>query len=169
MIDVSFTVLGKPQPKGSKRAFAIRKGGVLTGKAAVVDANSNAASWMQEVRSAARDAMLAACEEDRFYPLIEGPLSVTVTFYRARPAGHYGTGRNASSLKASAPLLPVTKPDVDKLSRAVLDALTGVVYRDDAQIVDKDVHKRFGVPERCEVIVRSRVFSGRWPQPEEAA
>lgn len=34
------------------------------------------------------------------------------------------------------------KPDVDKLARAVLDALTGVTWLDDAQVVDLRVTKR---------------------------
>ncbi len=38
-----------------------------------------------------------------------------------------------------------TKPDIDKLLRAVLDGLTGVAYVDDAQVVRvKDLHKRYG-------------------------
>ena len=43
---------------------------------------------------------------------------------------------------------PTTKPDLDKLTRAVLDALTGVWYLDDAQVVALDVQKgyTFGKP-----------------------
>jgi Holliday junction resolvase RusA-like endonuclease len=154
MTELAFTVYGKPQPAGSKRAFAIKRGGVPTGQVAVVDANPKAQSWMQEIRYAARTAMVDAFEGDTLYPLLTGALNVQIIFYRARPASHYGTGRNSSVLKASAPVLPITAPDVDKTSRAVLDSLKGVVYRDDAQVTDKTVRKRYGVPERCEITIR---------------
>jgi hypothetical protein len=54
--EVAFTVLGRPQPAGSKRAFAVRRGGALTGRVAVADANPRAKSWQGEVRAAAVDA-----------------------------------------------------------------------------------------------------------------
>jgi crossover junction endodeoxyribonuclease RusA len=38
---------------------------------------------------------------------------------------------------------PTTKPDLDKLARAVLDALTGVYYLDDAQVVSLDLQKAY--------------------------
>jgi Holliday junction resolvase RusA-like endonuclease len=49
----------------------------------------------------------------------------------------------------------VTKPDVDKIARCVLDALTGVVYGDDAQVAALDIRKRVaaqGLP--AETIIR---------------
>jgi crossover junction endodeoxyribonuclease RusA len=44
-----------------------------------------------------------------------------------------------------------TKPDVDKLLRAVLDGLTGIAFDDDSQVVDARVFKYFGSPERVEI------------------
>jgi len=41
-------------------------------------------------------------------------------------------------------LLPFVKPDSDKLTRAVFDALTGVAYVDDCQVTDYTVRKRYG-------------------------
>lgn len=38
---------------------------------------------------------------------------------------------------------PTTKPDLDKLARAVMDALTGVYYLDDAQVVALDLQKAY--------------------------
>lgn len=38
---------------------------------------------------------------------------------------------------------PSVKPDVDKLARSCLDALTGVAYEDDSQVVTLDVTKRY--------------------------
>lgn len=45
------------------------------------------------------------------------------------------------------------RPDVDKLIRACLDAMTGIVYQDDAQVVDVTARKHYGLPERLEIEV----------------
>jgi Holliday junction resolvase RusA-like endonuclease len=65
---------------------------------------------------------------------ILGPVKIEATFRFKRPANHYGTGKNARILKAWAPTLHTTKPDPDKLCRAILDSLTNVAYRDDCQV-----------------------------------
>lgn len=148
-----FTVYGKPQPAGSKRAFAIKRDGKPTGQIAVADANPKAKGWQQEVAACA----IAASEhpDGSIRALLTGPVACEMTFYVARPRGHYGTGRNADQLKDSAPSFPVVKPDALKLARGTEDAMTGIAWRDDAQVVDMQVRKRYGLPERCEVVVRS--------------
>jgi Holliday junction resolvase RusA-like endonuclease len=95
--------------------------------------------WRNAVSSAAYEAM-----GDR--PILVGPVRLEVAFTFARPRGHYGTGRNARALRASAPAAPTTNPDLDKLVRAVCDALTGVVFRDDSQVVEVEATKRYGEP-----------------------
>ena len=47
----------------------------------------------------------------------------------------------------------VTRPDLDKLARAVLDALTGIAFVDDSQVVDLHCTKNFGSPARAEITV----------------
>jgi Holliday junction resolvase RusA-like endonuclease len=75
--------------------------------------------------------------------LFEGPLILTISIYRSRPKGHYGTGRNEGCLRMSAPFYPTTQPDTTKLVRGIEDAMTGVVYRDDAQIVHQKARKSY--------------------------
>jgi Holliday junction resolvase RusA-like endonuclease len=145
---VAFTVLGKPAPAGSKRSFAVRRGGVLTGQTATVDDSKRSRPWKDSVAAAAHQAHGIA-------ELLDGPLELLVDFYVGRPAGHYGTGRNRERLKASAPPWPTVRPDATKLLRAVEDALTGLVWRDDAQVVSQAVRKLYGNPERAEVTVRT--------------
>ena len=53
-----------------------------------------------------------------------------------------------------------TMPDIDKLARCALDALTGIVFRDDAQIVDLHATKRYGEPERAELTIRELITEG---------
>ncbi len=140
---IQFTVLGDAKPAGSKRAFAIRKGGVPTGRIAVMDANPNSKSWKQEVSHAA----FLACRGR----MLDGPVKLTLNFYRVRPKGHYGAqGLNKKGRESSA---PIQKPDVLKLARGVEDACTGVVWRDDAQIVTEVLTKSWGEPARVEVII----------------
>lgn len=138
---IRFTVLGEPQPAGSKRAFVNPK----TGKAIVTDDNRRAKPWQREVKEAAREAYRGE--------LLRGPLSVSLVFYRPRPKSHYGTGRNSEKVKDSSPAAPVTRPDLLKLARAVEDACTLVIWADDAQIVHEHLHKAYGEPARCEVEV----------------
>jgi Holliday junction resolvase RusA-like endonuclease len=137
------TIYGKPQPAGSKRAFVNPR----TKRAIVVDDAKGSRPWKQQVAGAALDA----CGGEP--PLLEGPLVLTVTFYLQRPKGHYRTGRNAELLRAAAPPYPVVKPDTTKLLRAVEDALTGIAWRDDAQVVCQAASKHYGLPERCEIEV----------------
>lgn len=72
------------------------------------------------------------------------PVSVSLEFYFARPKSHYRTGRFEDELKASAPELHDKMPDVDKLVRLMLDALTiaGVV-KDDSQVFAVRGEKRW--------------------------
>jgi Holliday junction resolvase RusA-like endonuclease len=142
VIPLYITVLGEPQPAGSKRAFVNPK----NGRAIVTDANKKAKPWQREVKQAASEAYAGE--------LIRGPVSLRLTFIRPRPKGHFGTGRNADAIKPSAPDFPTTRPDALKLARAVEDALTGVLWADDAQITEEQLYKRYGEPARCEIEVR---------------
>jgi Holliday junction resolvase RusA-like endonuclease len=140
---VYFTVVGHPQPAGSKRAFPNKGGGV-----SVVDDNPKAKSWQAEVSVAAIQAMIDAELE-----MFEGPCGMAVIFTLVRPKGHFGTGKNAGVLKESAPPYPIVKPDTTKLLRGVEDAMTTIVYRDDSQVVEQAVSKHYGTPEGVRVSV----------------
>lgn len=143
---VAFTVYGVAKGAGSKRAFVNPK----TGQPIVTDDSGKAGkTWRQEVTTAGIRAM-----QEHGLEVFDGPLAVEFVFVRPRPASHYGSGKNANVVKPSAPAFPSTRPDVLKLARAVEDALTKVVWTDDARIVDERIRKVWGSPERCEVAVR---------------
>ena len=120
----SFDAVGKPEPQGSARAF------VRGGQARITSANPNLHGWREVVGWSARAAMAGQ-------PLAERPGEVYLhlTFRISRP-------RSAPKSRAH----PTTKPDLDKLLRACLDGLSGVVYRDDAQVVGCRVNKRYCEP-----------------------
>ena len=50
-------------------------------------------------------------------------------------------------------MLPVKKPDCDNIAKAILDALNGLAYEDDSQIVSAVILKRYGFPARVEVML----------------
>lgn len=120
---IDFKVDGMPQTKGSARAF-MPKGARFP---VVTNDNPKCKNWQGSVAQAAAQAMTGK------QPL-PCPVSLSLTFFLPRPKGHFGTGKNADKLKPSAPMYHATKPDLDKLVRAVKDGLKGIVYRDDAQV-----------------------------------
>lgn len=132
MSTVKFIVAGIPQQRGSKQAFAHPKGG----SPIMRDMNAKSKPWMAAVAAAASEAMAGK-------PLLTGPLAAEVTFWFPRPKGHYGTGRNASTLKESAPIWHDKRPDCDKLMRSMGDAMTGVVYGDDSQLAKLTLRKMY--------------------------
>jgi crossover junction endodeoxyribonuclease RusA len=140
-LHLDFIVLGEPQPQGSKTVGRTRAGGSF-----VREDNPATAPWRQAVAAAA----LKAIDEQ---PLWTGPLRLVATFVFRRPASHFGTGRNAGRLKPSSPLYVRGRPDVDKLLRAVGDALTGIVWRDDAQLVIVHAEKHYGEPACAHLVV----------------
>lgn len=148
---IRFTVRGIAQSAGSKSAYTptdkagnpYRTGGRIVTN--VVDANPKAKDWKRLVAMAAQQAYSGE-------PL-RGPVEVRLIFFRQRPKGHYRTGKNAAELRPAAPAYPTSKPDVLKLARGVEDAMTGIVYADDAQIVNELIYKRWGAP-RVEIEVK---------------
>lgn len=145
---LSFVVYGDPKPAGSKRAFrwAAKDGrqGV-----SIADANPNSKGWKQEVARAA--AFLMASH----LGILEGPLRLTLGFYRIRPKAHYKRDGKTLSKKGLAEPYPTAPPDVLKLARGVEDSLSKVVYRDDKQIVDEHLTKDWGVPARVEIKIET--------------
>jgi Holliday junction resolvase RusA-like endonuclease len=116
---ISFFVAGTPKPQGSKRAL-MRPG--AKHPTLVESAGEALKDWRAAVR-------YAAARQSR---AITGPVKVTLAFRFSRPKSHFGTGRHSHALKQSAPESHTKKPDVDKLARAVLDALTNVAFEDDS-------------------------------------
>ena len=141
---IEFWVQGNP--KGQPRPRAFSRGG----HARVYDPGT-AEGWKSCMAVAAREHILP--------DPIDNPVEVNIEFRMPRPKGHYGTGKNASVLKASAPLYHLGTPDCDNLAKAVLDALTTIrFWRDDSPVVRLVVGKCYengsgpGARVRVEVI-----------------
>lgn len=125
---LEFTTYGRPIPKGSTTSFTNQMGRVVTHAA-----NPNLPEWDTVIRIEAGDAMSG--------PLWEGPVEIDALFTFVRPR----TSKRAQ---------PTVKPDIDKLCRALCDAMADRVYRNDTQVVGIRAYKAYG--ERPGVWVRVR-------------
>lgn len=126
---VEFFVPGSAKPGGSKRSFRHKH----TGKIVTIDAADNKV-WRATV------AQIASYTIKKPFT---GPLRVTFDFSILRPRHHYGTGSNSDNIRQSAPKYPTKRPDLTKLIRSTEDACTGIVWRDDAQIVSQHANKEY--------------------------
>lgn len=114
---VSFAVPGRPIPQGSLSSFRHRTTGqIVTPQKARVREYRDRIAW-------AAEATGMACTDE--------PVAVDLRFYFARPKHHYKAN---GQLRPKAPTWHVQRPDADKLARAALDAITGVLLYDDAQV-----------------------------------
>lgn len=132
---LTFSVYGNAEPGGSKRAGMNKQGRIF-----VRDDNPKTQPWKLRIGQVAGELMAGR-------EMFKGPLYLVATFYAPRPKSHY----NKSGVSRSAPRYPTVRPDTTKLLRPLEDALQGIVYADDSQIVEQLVRKRYGEPARVEV------------------
>ena len=74
-------------------------------------------------------------------PPITGPLQANMHITMGVPAS-WSKKKTAEALAGA--ILPVTKPDIDNVVKAVFDALNGVLWVDDVQCCSLCVAKRYG-------------------------
>lgn len=134
----------EPVPKGSMSGFvpAWRPGQMTRPIAVVTDSKGT------ELKAFERDVrQVAEVEMNRLaLPCAqEQPFEILLVFYLARPNGDYLA---SGELRPGARVEPWTKPDLSKLTRALEDALTGMVWDDDSRIVRTVTEKRYATRER---------------------
>lgn len=138
---IAYTVVGIPRPQGSVMAFMaggkprVAQGGSKTSRQAL-------SSWREAVAGEARTWRAARPE----FVTLEGPVQVKLTFRLQRPKSHPKTRRTWPTGKNSG--------DLDKLVRSALDALTGVLFVDDSQVVGLVTSKDWGDPPGCDIVIR---------------
>jgi crossover junction endodeoxyribonuclease RusA len=143
---IAFVVRGIPVPQGTARAF------VAGGRAVIATdsnrANSPIGAWRTAIATEARQAIGEA-------ELLDGPVAIHVEFVFPRPKAHYRAG---GEIRLDAPRYHRSRPDADKLLRALLDAVTGVLIRDDSQVADAWAQKLYEderIRPGARVVVRS--------------
>src|SRR3990167_8635615 len=141
---ISFTVPGVPVPKA--RARTVFQGGHVhsyTPKKTV--------EYERLVSYHAETAMR------KIIPLLKfkGTVSVCIRLALPRPKRHYKKGK----LRENMPIYPVARPDIDNYAKIFLDALNGIVWLDDNQVVKLEVVKGY--------VASSEVIPYIWIMVEE--
>lgn len=123
---IELTVYGVAQPQGNKTAF-VRGGKAVLTEGRRPESRAAFASWRQAVATAARD-----WQEANQAALLDEPLAVSIAFWLPRPPSIPKKRQ-----------WPDRKPDLDKLVRSVLDAVTGVRISDDSRVVALAASKHY--------------------------
>jgi Holliday junction resolvase RusA-like endonuclease len=136
-VTLAFFAAGKPEPQGSSKGFAYfdRKSGKY--RAAVTHDNPKVMPWRSTVQFNAQLAMELAGIAGQ---VTEAPVYLDLKFFVPPPKWAV-----AKMLKGKT-VACVTKPDASKLLRAFEDALTGLVFKDDSQVVGAYVRKVYAAP-----------------------
>jgi Holliday junction resolvase RusA-like endonuclease len=132
---IDFTVNIKPQPQGSSNAY------VRGGRAIVTSANKNLKPFRDEIKRRAQFEIAAyhSCTWTTYF-LKAVPVRLILEFEFVKPKS------------ANKRVHMTVKPDCDKLVRGVCDALTGVIYVDDSQVVEIIARKRYGAVESVRIV-----------------
>lgn len=126
---IQFVVRGTSVPQGSGKPF------VAGGRAYLATKTPNLVAWRQAVADEARKVAPPS--------LLDGAVWVSCYFAFEPPKSRRKQG-----------MTHYQRPDVDKLLRAVLDACTGVIWHDDAQVCHLVGHKVYLSPPFCRVTIR---------------
>ena len=119
METITIYIPGQPQSKGSKKGF-FRGGRVI-----IVDQNKKHKAYEESIKNALNK---------KISEVHLGRVDVDIFFYMKR----------GKTVKRK---YPITRPDIDKMVRCVLDALTGIVYKDDSQVVSLSAMKTYAAKE----------------------
>mgnify|MGYP000706368365 CR=1 FL=1 len=110
-------IAGKATPQGSKKGF------VINNRAVLVDASEGNKAWRKHVSDRIR--------EHADYIRYSGPVHVTVVFYMKKA-------------KSNRTQFMMQKPDIDKLCRSVLDAITdSEMIEDDSRVTSLTAYKHW--------------------------
>lgn len=122
----SWKTLGIPAPQGSKR---------YVGMGRMIESCKALKPWREQIIADAKGLDIPET--------ILTPVSVSLVFCFPRPKSHL---KKDGSFRAGTPTHKTSKPDIDKLARAVLDSLTlAGVFKDDAQVYSLTAEKRYCV------------------------
>ncbi|MFA4834930.1 MAG: RusA family crossover junction endodeoxyribonuclease [Dehalococcoidia bacterium] len=126
---VNFTVFGNPIPKARARTVRTKNGRTVSFTPAETE------MWENTIYTSALPHRPAK--------LLEGALILEATFYFCPP-------KNRPKNRVH----PSVRPDLDNLTKAVCDALHGVIYANDSQIVEEHTKKRYDTTPRIEIVIR---------------
>ena len=136
MIFVEGKIRGKGRPRFT------RAGGVYT------DAQTKAYE----------EAIAAAYKAEHVERIDSAPVKVFIEARFKIPA--YETKATKFAMQRDK-IRPTKKPDIDNIAKVVLDALNGVAFKDDKQVIDLYVRKVYAINEGLRIIVEEMTFERR--------
>jgi Holliday junction resolvase RusA-like endonuclease len=155
---ITITVYGQPAPQGSKRHLG---GGVM------IEMSKKVKPWRQDVKAAALDVMTVtrAGHAQSLLPPLDGPLAASIVFtMRDQPTSRPTWWPRAVKWSKSMRWRPASTPDLSKLLRSTEDALTGVIWKDDARVVEyQRLAKYYTGDDAPDVLDRPGAVIRVWP------
>ena len=131
---ISFDVAGTPAAKGSPNA-RVHNGRVI------LHEGKKSKAWQKLVQQAAIVATFERTDDEGAL-FVDQPVRVLIDFRLVKPR----TSKRAT---------PWVKPDVDKLARATLDGMTGIVFDDDSRVTTLLVTKRYDANPGARILVEA--------------
>lgn len=123
--------------------------GRVAGKARI---RSRGTQFFMDAKTRAHESNVGWCAKQAMGSQLpfEGPVAVTIYSWRSKPISW-------SKKKQAAAIFATGKPDCDNLCKLILDALNGICYRDDSQISDLSICRRYSVygDEQVNVTIRA--------------
>jgi Holliday junction resolvase RusA-like endonuclease len=136
MKPIEITIYGAPVGKARPRIYT-RNG------RAMAYTPKPTADYERTIKGAAREAMGTTTPYN-------GAVSVSIHAWYAIPSSW---SKIRQSMAAIGAIAPCVKPDVDNVAKTVLDALNGVVYADDSQVVALDMSKTYSKSPYIRIVV----------------
>lgn len=143
-------VIGKARPERKRqRPYIDRKGRPMAGPRTDEPDRADWKAWIKLCASQVCSAPL------------EGPLYLDIIVCKPRPTSY----PKRPTARFPWPRHWTKKPDVTNFAKLIEDALTGIAWHDDAQIVDGATHKRFGPRDEVIITVAEQESLG-WQAPQ---
>ena len=85
--------------------------------------------------------------------LIECPLKIDATFY-IHPPKYISSKKKLKEKLEAEEIFCSKKPDIDNYLKALLDSMTGIVFKDDGQVVECRARKLYSLKPRIEFVIK---------------
>lgn len=135
-LQIEFFVPGDPRGKGRPRFSRI-------GKFTKTYTDAKTKAYEELVATAARRAMIP--DEP-----LETPVSIHMTIKVPIPSSYSKKRKEACLLGLE---MPCKKPDIDNIAKGVLDAMNGIVYKDDVQVIRLSLRKVYSTEPGIYIVV----------------
>jgi len=136
-LQIEFTVPGDPRGKGRPRFSRV-------GKFTKTYTDAKTRLYEEKIASAARLAMFP-------HEPLEGPVAVYMEINVPIPASYSKKRKEACLLGFE---MPCKKPDIDNIAKGILDAMNGIIYKDDVQVVRLSLQKHYSTEPGVYTMIR---------------